>query len=259
MALTDDNMVLPVQPMNGNNNGFGGDWGSWIILFLLFGMFGGWGGGYGGNNALSYDFPWLLNGQNNTDALVAGGFQNAATQNALTGISSAVTSGFGDVQLGFAGVNQNICQTGNGISNAIMQSQIASMQNANAMQSQLANCCCENRLATAQTQALVQSENCADRAALSDGIRDIIQNQTANTQAILDKMCQQEIDALKTANASLQNQVLMKDLAASQSAQTAQIVADNNAQTQYLIGRIAPYPTPAYVVPNPNSGCGCAY
>jgi hypothetical protein len=269
MALTDEsgsNMVLPVQPM-GNNGGFGGDWGSWIILFLIFGMFGGWGnGGYGNggfNNGLSYDFPWLLNANNNTDAIVSNGFQNAAVQNALTGIQSSITSGFGDVQLGFAGVNQNICQTGNAINNTITQGQITALQTANSLSSQLANCCCENRLATAQTQALVQSENCADRAALSDGFRDIIANQTANTQAILDKLCQQEIDNLKTANSNLQTQVLMRDLAASQNAQTAALTADNAAQTQYIVNRVAPYPSPAYIVANPNTGCcgntcGCA-
>ena len=279
MALTDDNggggMVMPVAPMGNSGNGFGGgDWGSWIILFLIFGMFGGWGNGWGGNggfnNGLSYDFPWLLNANNNTDALVANGFQNAATQNALTGIQAGITTGFGDVQNalcgGFAGVNASI----NGAQNALAQmmysnqiadlersfaAQTANTQSLSALQSQLAQCCCDNRLATAQTQALVQSENCADRQALSDGVRDIIAAQNAGTQAILDKMCQQEIDALKTQNSNLQSQVLMRDLAASQAAQTAALNADNAAQTQYIVNRVAPYPTPAYVVANPATGC----
>lgn len=256
MALEEGgNMVMPVSPF-GNNGGFGGDFGAWIILFLIFGMFGGngWGGGYG-NNALSYDFPWVLNGQQNTDALVSNGFQNAALQNSLTGIQSGITSGFGDVALGIAGINQNLCQTGNGITNAITQAQINAMQNTNALQSQLAQCCCDNRLATAQTQALVQSENCADRAALAESLRDVIENQTRNTQAILDKMCSQELEAERRENQNLRTQLSMRDLAASQTAQTAQLIADNNAQSQFLIGRIAPYPTPAYIVANPNTGC----
>ena len=272
MALTDENgsggMVMPVAPMN--NGGFGGDWGSWIILFLIFGMFGGgWGGGYG-NGGMFYDFPWLLNGQNGLNANTNAGFAQAATTSALGDIQTALTSGFGNVQnslcAGFAGVNASVNGAQNAISQQLNTNQIADLersfaaQTANTaglsnIQSQLANCCCENRLATAQTQALVQSENCADRQALSDGIRDIIASQTANTQAILDKICSQELENLKAQNSALQTQVLMKDLAASQNAQTAQIVADNTAQTQYLIGRIAPYPSPAYIVANPNTGC----
>lgn len=240
MALADENMVMPVSPMGGYGGGFGGgDWGSWIILFLIFGMFGGggWGnGGFGGG----YDFPWLMNGQKNTDAVVTNGFQNAAIQSSIGDLRTSMTAGFGDVALGISGVNQNICQTGNGITNAITQSQISAMQNANALQSQLAQCCCDNRLATCQTQNIVQSEGAATRLA--------IQNQT---QQILDKMCQQEIDTLKTRNLELQNQVNMQALAASQTAQTAALVADNTAQTQYIVNRVAPYPIPAYVVANP--------
>ena len=133
MALTDESsnngLIMPVQPMGnvgyGNTGGFGGDWGAWLILFLIFGMFnnGGWGNnGYGAggfNNALSYDFPWLMNGQNGINANTNAGFNQAATQSALSGIQSSITSGFGDVALGISGVNQNICQTGNGIVNAL--------------------------------------------------------------------------------------------------------------------------------------------
>lgn len=276
MALTDEsgsnNMVMPVAPMGGGfGNGFGGDWSSWIILFLIFGMFGGgWGNGFGGGFGGGYEFPWLLNGQNGISANVNSGFAQAATQGALGDIQTALTAGFGNVQnslcAGFAGVNASV----NGAQNAIAQqlygnqiadlersfaAQTANTQGLSALQSQLAQCCCDNRLATAQTQALVQSENCADRAALSDGIRDIIASQTAGTQAILDKLCQQEIDALKAQNSNLRTQVLMKDLAASQNAQTAALNADNAAQTQYIVNRVAPYPTPAYIVANPSTGC----
>lgn len=224
MALADDNMIMPVSPSGG---GFGGgDFGAWIILFLIFGMFGGGfgNGGYGNN-----DFPWLMNGQNNINANTNAGFQNAALQASVGDIRTGITAGFGDVALGIAGLNQNICQSANTIGNQIY-----------GISSQLSTCCCENRLATAQTQNVVQSEGAATRLA--------IQNQT---QQILDKMCQQEIDALKTRNLELQNQVNLQSLAASQTAQTAALVADNTAQTQYIVNRVAPYPVPAYVVANP--------
>lgn len=287
--MNDENMVMPVTPMYGNG-GFGnfGGWGNdaWLILIVLFAMggFGGFGGGFGGFGGM-YEFPWLMSGQQGINANTNAGFNQQATATALGNLSTAVTSGFGDVQLGIAGVNQNICQTGNGITAAITNGfaqseiadnarQIANMQQSfnsqtattaaiNGVSSQLADCCCENRLATANLSALVQSENCADREALSNGIRDIIASQTAGTQRIIDQLCQDKIDAKNEKIQELQTQVTMQNLAASQTAQTAQLVADNTAQTQYIVNRVAPYPIPAYPVSNPygysNYGCGCGF
>jgi hypothetical protein len=64
-------------------------------------------------------------------------------------------------------------------------------------------------------------------------------------------MCQQEIDNYKRENDNLRAMVNMQNLAASQAAQTAQLIADNTAQTQYIVNRVAPYPIPSYTVPNP--------
>lgn len=292
----DNGMYMPVAPLGygyggggyGNGGfGFGGDglWGG-LLLGLLFGGLGGWGGfgGFGGgwgmmNGMWGMDgaFPWILASNANNQNATQDGFNQAATANALGNLSTAVTSGFGDVQLGIAGVNQNICQTGAGITAAVTNGfaqaeiadnarQIANMQQAfnsqtavtgaiNGVSTQLADCCCENRLATANLSALVQSENCADREALSNGIRDIISNQTAGVQRILDVMCQDKIDAKNEKIQELQTQVTMQNLAASQAAQTAALVADNTAQTQYIVNRVAPYPIPAYPVANPY-GCG---
>ena len=108
------------------------------------------------------------------------------------------------------------------------------------LSNQMSNCCCENRLANCQSNNLIQSEGAATRLA--------IQNQT---QQILDKLCEQEIEQLRSQNVSLQNQVNMLNLAASQSQQTAALIADNTAQTQYIVNRVAPYPIPAYIVANP--------
>lgn len=261
-----------------------------------WGGFGGFGGGWG--NMMGMDAallaPYFTSVQ--TQGEIGRGFDtqnlgnqiNAVqssidslrTENQLTGIQSAVTNGFSDTALGIAGVNQNICQTGAGITAAVTNGfaqaeiadnarQIANMQQAfntqtavtgaiNGVSSQLADCCCENRLATANLSALVQSENCADREALSNGIRDIIASQTAGTQRIIDQLyqdkIQDKIDAKNEKIVELQNQVNMQNLAASQAAQTAALVADNTAQTQYIVNRVAPYPIPAYPVPNPY-GC----
>jgi len=264
MALNDENIVMPVTPM-GNSGGFGGfadGNGFWIIL--LFILLGGWGGGFGGGfggGALANDaavmYPWM-----NQSNQISDGFRDQMLNTTINGIQQGITAGFGDVQLGIAGINQNLCQTGNGIVNAVtngfnqaeiaanarqmadMQqnfaAQTATLQGFNGIQSQLAQCCCDNRMATVQTQNTVASEGAATRLAIQQ-----------QTQAILDKMCQQEIDTLKAQNLALQNQVNMQNLAASQVAQTAALVADNTAQTQYIVNRVAPYPIPAYTVANP--------
>lgn len=147
--------------------------------------------------------------------------------------------------------------------NGLAASNANLLQSLNNMSMAQQNCCCENRAAIADLKYTIATEACADRAAVSNGIRDVISNASANTQAILDKLCQQEIDALKTQNANLQTQINMANLAASQTAQTARILADNAAQTTALEQYLNPAPIPAYVVQNPNCcnnmnyGCGC--
>lgn len=199
--MDSENMVMPVAPSGGGFGGFGGDW-AWIILLLV--LFGG--GGFGGGWGMDSLYPWMNNSQNIND-----GFRDSMLNTSLTSIGDKITAG-----------------------------QIEAMQNTFALQNSLSTCCCENRLATVQTQNIVAAEGAATRAAIQ-----------SQTQAILDKMCQQEIDALKAKNAELQTQVNLQALAASQTAQTAALVADNTAQTQYIVNRVAPYPIPAYVVANP--------
>jgi len=221
MALTDESgssMVMPVSPMNsgGGFGGFGGDW-AWILLLLV--LFGG--NGFGGGFGMDGIYPWM-----NQSNQISDGFRDQMLGTQIGGIQNSITSGFGDIATQLCnGFNQNAMNV---------------LQSVNGIQSQLASCCCENRLATAQTQNVIATESAATRAA--------IQNQT---QAILDKMCQQEIDNLKAQNLALQNQVNMQNLAASQTAQTAALIADNTAQTQYIVNRVAPYPIPAYTVANP--------
>jgi len=263
MALTDENgmgTTMLVQPtgLNGNGGIFGGDFGSLIILFFLF-MFCGGGIGMGGFDGGLY--PWMNNSQN-----INSGFRDQMLNTQISGIQNGITSGFGDVQTalcgGFAGVNASIVGAQNAIAQQLYSNQLADLERSFAaqtastagmtgLQAQLAQCCCENRAATADLKYTVATEACADRAAISDALRTVIAENNASTQKILDKMCQQEIDALKAQNVALQNQVNMQNLAASQAAQTAQLVADNTAQTQYIVNRVAPYPIPAYTVANP--------
>ena len=256
--------TMLVQPSGGSGfgNGFGGD-GWWILLlFILLGG-NGWGNGFGGfgGNAVADMYPWM-----NQSNQISDGFRDQMLGTQVNGIQSAITSGFGDLQTalcgGFAGVNAGIA---NGFAQAEIANngrQMANMNQAfaaqtamangfNTLGSQLATCCCENRLATANLQSVIQSENCADRAALSEALRDVLTANNANTQKILDTMCQDKIDAKNEKIVELQNQLNIANLAASQSVQTAQLIADNTAQTQYIVNRVAPYPIPSYTVPNP--------
>lgn len=265
MALTDEggsNLVMPVSPM-GNNGGFGDFGGSGFWIILLFILLGGWGNGFGGfGGGLDGGlYPWMNNSQN-----INSGFRDQMLNTSINGIQNAVTSGFGDIQTalcgGFAGVNAGIVGAQNALTQQMYTNQISDLersfaaQTANtagltALQSQMAQCCCDNRAATADLKYTVATEACADRSAIASALRDVIDATQNQTQTILDKMCQQEIDALKTQNLALQNQVNMQALAASQAAQTAALVADNTMQTQYIVNRVAPYPIPAYTVANP--------
>ena len=264
MALTDENMVMPVSPMYGGagNNAFGGDW-AWIILLLLLGW-GGNGYGYGGagfNNALSYDFPWLMNGQQAINDNTNNGFQNAMLNDSITSVRDGINGISTQLCNGFAGVEANASARQIADLQQAFNAQTAVTSAINGVQSSLANCCCENRLATANLGALVQSENCADREALSNGIRDIITNQTANTQKILDTMCQDKIDAKNDTIAQLRSELLYARGQASQDVQTAVIQAGQRGLANEVEQYVAPRAVPAYVVQNPNCctnyACGC--
>lgn len=233
--MYEENTVMPVAPM-GNSGSFGGDWG-WIILLLLFaGGFGGFGGGYGGAEI----YPWM-----NQADLTTSGFQNLATQNQLTGIQGSL----GDLQTQICGGFANAEIANNARQIADLQQSFASQTAItgaiNNLASQNASCCCEQRLASAQLQNTIQTENCADRAAISDGIRDILVASNANTQRILDVMCQDKIDAKNEKILELQNQLNIATFNASQVSQNSYLTNALNAQTQYILGVYPPTTTPA--------------
>lgn len=273
-------MYMPVAPAYGGNNGMFGD-GSWIFLWIIAMMFGGWGfggmggfGGFGGGWGLGYDFPWLLNGQNQINANTNSGFDHAATQAALGNLQTAVTSGFGDVQLGIAGVNQNICQTGNAITGAVRDGfssaeiaangrQMGTMQQLFGIQTTQIQSGCENRAAVADLKYTVAAEAAASRAAGS-----------ADTQKVLDKLCQLELDNVKgqlasaqRENIGLQNQLNMATMRESQTAQTAQILAGQAAEIDGVYNRLKNCPVPSMPVygntpiftcaQSVTPGCGC--
>ena len=283
MALTDESMVMPVAPMygNGGGNGFGdfGGSGWWILLlFILFGN--GWGNGYGGfgGNIGSEIYPWM-----NQSNQINGGFRDQMLNTSINGIQTGVQNlstqlcnCCGDVQMalanGFAGVEQgaNARQIAN--MQTAFANQTAMSQGFNQLGSQFADCCCENRLGLADLKYTVATENCADRTQSMMNTRDIIDSQTRGTQAILDKLCQLELDGVKgqlaqaqRENVGLQNQLNMANLAASQAAQTATFQQGLNDEVDALYNRLNSCPVPTTPVYgrtpiftcNGNSGCGC--
>ena len=261
-------MVMPVAPAyTGNNNGgfgFGGDW-AWIILLLV--LCGGWGNGFGGGfGGFGGDlYPWLNNSQN-----INGGFRDQMLGTQISSIGDKVTSGFGDVatQLcgGFAGVTAAVTGAQNAVSQQMYANQLAdlersfaaqtaSTQGMSAIQSQLAQCCCDNRAATADLKYTIASEACNDRAAVSQGI-----------QTILDKLCQLELDGYKREADSLRSQLSEAKMAASQASQNAFIQNGFANEVDALYNRLSNCPvpstpvfgrTPIFQCNSQNMGCGC--
>lgn len=243
MSLSENGngLVMPVSPMygNGTSNGFGwGDGSFWIIILFLFAFMGNGWGGWSGNGS---DTAQTVNND------VQRGFDQQAVMGGLNGINTSVANGFANAEISRCNAQANVLQT------------------LNDMAMSFQNCCCENRAQAADLKYTIATEACADRQAVTDALRDVTTTLTAQTQTILDKMCQQEIDALKTQNANLQTQINLANLAQSQTDQTAKILADNAAQTANLEQRLNPTPIPAYVVQNPSccganyypGGCGC--
>ena len=249
----------------GNNGGFFGGDGIWaiILLALLFGWGNNGNGGFG-NNGFDNGYAWLSNGQKEIMTNTNNGFDTLHLSNQLDTVNSGIYS-----------LSNQLCNTGHditsAISNGFYNSEISAnnrainqMQDTFALSRQFADCCCENRLGLANLTSTVISENCADREALSNGIRDIISSQTASTQRILDQLCNDKIDAKNEKIADLQREILMKDLQASQIQQTATLRAGQEAEVDALYNRLSNCPvpsTPVYgripIFTCNNNGCGC--
>lgn len=235
-----------------NNGGFFGSDGIWaILLFALifnrgWGGNGGFGGGYGDN------FLYDVNANTNR------GFDNLALNSGIDNLQTAVSNGFANAEVARCNATTNILQSINGL-NSSLSNGFFDLAMANQ------KCCCENRLGIADLKSTIIQENCTDRQALNEGVRDIIASNTANTQAILDKLCQQEIDAKNDLIATLRSQLSMADLKASQIAQTAELRAGQNAEVDALYNRLSNCPVPSTPVYGRqpiftcggNNGCGC--
>jgi len=256
----------PVYPYGGGfgggfGNGYGGDW-LWIIIILaLFGGFNGNGNGFG--NGFNNDYAWLSNGQKEIMQNTNDGFNTLHLSNQVEGVRDGINGISNQLCNSTADITSAINTTAYNAEIAAANRQMANMNTAFDLSRQFADCCCENRLATQDLKATVISENCADREALSNGIRDIITSNTANTQRILDQLCADKIDAKNEKISDLQREILMKDLQASQVAQTADLRANNATVANQLVSELRSCPIPSQPVYGNqpiftcNGGCGC--
>ena len=219
-------MTMPVTPANSGSTGFGfGGDGAWFLIILFLFAFCGWGGNGFGNNGNSggvVDGYVLASDFSNIERkmdLINGGLCDG-----FYAVNNTLLTGFGNAELSRA--NQ----------------QAALMQQLNAMQMQAANCCCENRAAIAQVRYDMATQACDTRNTVQNATRDIVENQNANSRAILDFLTNSKMRDLESANQELR-------LAASQA-----------AQNNYLISQLRPTPIPAYASCNPWSGSytGCS-
>lgn len=254
MGLTDGNngglSAADVAAVTGNGNGFGnwGDGSFWIIVLFLFALMGNWGGNGFGNGGGA--MPYVINND------VQRGFDQSAIMNGITGLNGTVSNGFANAEISRCNAQTNLLQT-------MANNQATTMQSFNDVGMAFQNCCCDNRLAVAETKQLISAEAAATRA-----------NTDAKVQAVMDKLCQLEMDGIKqnyeNRIGGMQNEIDSLRAAlnnvngqASQNAQTAQIIANNEAQTVALERYLAPTPVPAYPASQmnycnmPNFGCGC--
>jgi hypothetical protein len=279
----------------GGGNGLFGGGDSWLgILFLIalcnggFGFGGGFGGGYG-NMMLGYDFPWLLNGQNQINGNVNGGFRDAQLHDSITSVQSAISALATQLCQCCGDMRYDMSNGFNGVNNSIFGAQTALAQQMNANEITSLNRSFAEQTANQQgfngvqaglsdVRYTVAQENCQDRYEAAQNTQNIITALTAGIQSIKDDLCQDRLDAERRENQNLRSELMYARGQASQTEQTAAILANNNAQTALfqhgmnaevdaLYNRLSSCPVPTVPVygnqrifncpQNQYSPCGC--
>lgn len=230
MAISDGTLsAADVAAVTNGGFGFGGDNGWWLILLFLF-AFGGWGNGFGGGNGCGV--PYMVND-------VQRGFDQSAIMSGITGIQTSLSNGFATSEV--SQCNQTANLTG-------QLSALALNQATNA---------CNTNSNIADLKYTVATEACADRAAVTDALQVVTNTVNSGIQAIKDQLYSDKLDAKNEEIANLRTQINLANLSASQNAQTAAIIANNEAQTVALERYLSPVPVPAYIVPQNSCSCGC--
>lgn len=263
MALMDENggngFVMPVAPYGnggGNCNGSNGGWGNqdgwWFIVLIILFAAGGWGNGYGGGRGSDGGQPIIINDGSGSSSSVQRGFDQAAIMGSLNALPAQLCNGFNGVTSAITGAQNALAAQmySNELSglNRSFAAQTAFMQGQNALAAQLAQCCCDNQLATANLQSTIVSEGCSDREALNYATRDIINNQNSGIQRILDRMYEDKLSAKDDIIAQLRSEVTYNRGVRDNEAQTARIIAGQNANVDILYNRLSNCPVPSVPV-----------
>jgi len=250
-----NSMVMPVAPAYANGGGFGnfGGDGWWILLLLLFA--GGWGNGFGGGMwGMDGIYPWM-----NQANLTSNGFQNQLLNDNITSIRDGVHGISTQLCNGFAGVNQNVS---NGFAQAEISNnarQMADMQQMFSLSQQLSQCCCDNRLATANLSSDIAREACATRTNDTQNTQAILNTINGGIQSIKDQIYADRLDDERRENANLRQELIFARGQASQIAQNSDIINGiYNRLNECPVGTVPVYGEQAiFRCPNNNSGCGC--
>jgi hypothetical protein len=258
MFESDSNVVMPVSPMGyggGFGNGWGDGFGAIIWLIVIAAIFGG---GFGG-------FGWGNNGAGFNSALTRGelcqDMNFSDLQSGVRGLQQSVSDGFANqnqyftdrvdvlasqIAQGFDAVNLSIVRDGYETRNAAQQNMIANMQNTNAIQNAIQNCCCNVQNGFNQVAYQQATDTCAIQNSIATAVRDITDNANANTRTLYDFLVNDKIANLQQEN------------------QTLRLAASQAEQNQYLVSELRPCAKPAYITCNPytsaygigNCGCG---
>lgn len=265
----------------GANTGFGGD-SSWLWLIIILALFGGWGNGNGNGfgGGFNNDYAWLSNGQKEIMQNTNDGFNTLQLANQLTGINSGVQNLSTQLCNCCADVNSNLCNGFAGVNATVnagfanaetsanarqmanmqqaFSNQLSTIQGFNGVNSALCDASAENRLGQANLTSTILSENCADRALLQEGIRDVITASQNNTQRIIDEIFRDRLDEKDDKIAELNRQLQMADLRASQIAQTQAITSNiYNELKNCPVGTVPVFGNQPIFTCNGNNGCGC--
>ena len=251
LSAADVAAVMNGNSCNGNGFGYGFGEGWWVIV-ILFALFGGFGRGFGGYGAGgSCGSGCGCEGSVASVADVQRGFDNQGVTNKLNGLENGLADGFysmnNSMLTGFNGVQNaiqnsamNAMQNTFTLQQAIQSDTVANMQNTNALATQLANCCCENRTGFQQVGYALATQGNAIQVAIANQTQALMQNQNDNYRALHEEIVANRMEDLKTENANLHSQIQALNLAASQA-----------NQNTYLVNTLRPCPQPAYVVANP--------
>lgn len=158
-----------------------------------------------------------------TQGDLANGFAQNTLQRGIDDIILGQAQMQNWINQGFSGLNTSLLTGFHGVDNAVCTLGYNMSTGFNGIQREIADCCCA-------TQRMIERQTC-----------DLITNQNSNTQSIINFLTNEKIEGLRAENVALKGRI------------------SNEEQSAYLLSKLSPCPSPAYIVPNPNCCYGTGY